>query len=362
MILQRILPPYRLAFFQALACSPDFALTLAYGQASQESALESVPNPVGIQTEPVVNAYYGKNERIVLQSGVLPLLRSGRYTTVVAEFNPRILTNVLACLSARRRGLKFLWWGHGIRPKSGRFERGIYRWLAGLANGLIFYSAAGADEFVRLGIPREKTFVAWNSLSTEEIEPLVQPMPAEGRTRILYIGRLIAEKKVALLLRGFALAAAHLDPNTRLTIIGEGPEGERLKNLAAQLAISGQVEFVGSLYEQAQLASYFNAAWVSVSPGYVGLSAIHSLAYGLPMLVADKEPHSPEITAIEDGVNSVFFASDDPEALSKALVALAGDPARQERMRLAARQSIPQRFSIHQMVEAFEEAVHYANQ
>ena len=361
MILQRILPPYRLAFFQALACSPDFALTLAYGQASSESALESVPNPAGVQTELVVNAYYGKNERIILQSGVLPLLRSGRYETVIAEFNPRILTSILACWSARRRGLKFLWWGHGVRPKSGRVDRGIYRWLAGLADGLIFYSTQGAEEFVRLGIPREKTFVAWNSLSTEEIEPLVRPAPAEGRTRILYIGRLIAEKKVALLLRGFALAAAHLDPKTVLTIIGEGPEGERLKNLADQLAISGQVEFVGSLYEQSQLAPYFNAAWVSVSPGYIGLSAIHSLAYGLPMLVADTEPHSPEIAAIEDGVNALFFASDDPEALSKAMIELAADRAKQERMSLAARQTVRQHFSIHQMVEAFEEAVRYVH-
>ena len=317
--------------------------------------------PPNVRTRSVVNTYYGKSERVVIQSGSLSLLRSGHYETIIAEFNPRILSNVFACLYARRRGLKFIWWGHGFRPKSGPIEKWIYRYLAGLADALIFYSAAGAEEFTQKGIPTEKTFIAWNSINLEEIAHLALPTPIEDRTRILYIGRLIAEKKTALLIRGFALAAAHLDPKTKLTIIGEGPESERLQRLAHDLAVSDSVEFVGSVYEQAKLAPYFNTAWVSVSAGYIGLSAIHSLAYGLPMIVADKEPHSPEIAAIEEGVNSVFFPSDDPEALSKALMELAADPVKQKRMSVSASHTVRQRFSIDGMVQAFEKAVCYAH-
>ena len=361
LILQRILPPYRLAFFQALSRSPLLAVTLACGQASKSNALESVPHPPGVRTRSLTNAYFGKNEQIIVQLGSLSLLASGRYDTVIAEFNPRILTNVLACLSARLRGLKFLWWGHGYRPKSGRFDKWVYRRLAGLADALIFYSASGAEELTQQGLPREKTFVAWNSINLEEIESLIQPTATENRTRILYIGRLIAEKKTALLLRAFARAAAQLDPKTTLTIIGDGPERDHLIALAESLGVAGRVEFVGSLYEQAKLAPYFNTAWVSVSPGYVGLSAVHSLAYGIPMLVADKEPHSPEIAAIEDEVNAVFFSSNGPEALSKAMTDLAGDPAKQKRLSVAAHRGVRQHFSIEGMVQAFEAAVRYAH-
>ena len=360
LILQRILPPYRLAFFQALAGRPKFDLTLACGQASKESALESLTNPEKVRTQLLVNRYFGKNERFIIQSGSLALLRTKKYDVVIAEFNPRIVTNVLACLSARRRGLKFIWWGHGFRPNSGAADRGIYLFLARLADALIFYSAAGADSLIGQGLPKEKAFVAWNSINLEEIDGLSEQTSPRARTRILYIGRLIAEKKVALLFRAFALAADRLDPGATLTVIGDGPERAALDTLARQLGISDRVEFVGSVYRQAALAPYFNTAWVSVSPGYVGLSAIHSLAYGVPMLVADREPHSPEIAAIEEGVNAVFFDSDDAEALCQALIKLAGDPAKQQAMSRTARQTVRQRFSIEGMVQAFDDAICYA--
>lgn len=362
LILQRILPPYRQAFFQKLACSTQINPTIAYGQPSMHSALESAAFLPGVQTLALRNIYLGKNESVILQTRSLALLSSRRYQTVIAEFNPRIVTNLAACLVARALGLKFLWWGHGFRPTSGPIDKWIYRILAALAHGIIFYSAAGMEEFARLGMPRKKLFVSWNSINLEEIAQVSCPAPFRDRTRILSVGRLIAGKKTALLLRGFALALPKLKPGTILTLIGDGPERKPLEQLARQLSISDRIEFIGSIYEQAKLAPYFDTALVSVSPGYIGLSAIHSLAYGVPMLVADKEPHSPEIAAIESGVNAVFFSSDSPESLSEALLLLVGDPVRLEQMSGDAGRLVRQRFSIQGMVKTFEEAVAYAQQ
>lgn len=360
LILQRILPPYRLALFQSLSKSPHFHMDLAYGQAAPSSALESISDPAKVSARPLTNLYFRGNEKLVYQKGVSKLLASRRYDTLIAEFNPRIITNVLAAFQAKRLGMRLIWWGHGIRPRSSSRAVKIYLALTKIADAFLFYNEEGADKMAALGVPREKLFIAWNSVDTDEIERLRQNQSLNERFRIVSIGRLIPEKKTDLLIRGFAAALPNLSPATRLTIIGEGPERAKLEALAAQCNLGDQVEFTGSLYEQEQLAPYFNSAWVSVSSGYIGLSAIHSLAFGVPMLVAETEPHSPEIAAIEPDVNAVYFRSDDIPALAAALTALAANPARWEAMSLAARRTIQQRFSIGAMLLSFEAAIQFA--
>ena len=362
LILQRILPPYRLAFFQSLARSPKLTLTLAYGEASQNSALTSIPPPPGIPTTTIKNFYWGIDETIVLQVGSLSLLHANRYDTVIAEFNPRILSNVLACFAARRRGLKFIWWGHGFRPKSGPVAQLIYLWLAAHAHAVIFYTSEGAKKMIKRGMPQEKAFIAWNSIDTEEILRLKQEFVPDQRPRILCIGRLIPEKKVDLLLRGFALAVPRISAAARLTIIGDGPQREPLGRLAEQLGIAERVDFIKGTYEQKQLAPYFNTSSISVSAGYVGLSAIHSLAYGIPMIIADKEPHSPEIAAIEDGVNAVFFQAGQADGLADQIVDLLCAPTRLRQMSQSAQTSVLRKFSLAAMVLAMEQAIQYAHE
>lgn len=361
LVLQRILPPYRVALFRGLAASPGFSLRLAYGQPSAASALESVAAPPGVRTLPLRNIYGGADEAVVVQRGVARLLASGGYDTLIAEFNPRILSNVWAAWRARRLGMRVIWWGHGLRPRTSGPALRAYLALSRLADGFVFYSDAGADRFAALGEPREKLFVAWNSVDTQEIERLRRETPLAGRHRVLGIGRLIAPKKNDLLLRAFAQARPALPPQTRLTLIGDGPERAALAALATHLGIAGSVEFAGSLYGQEALAAYFNESWVSVSAGYVGLSAVHSLAYGVPMLVARDEPHSPEIAAVEPGVNARLFPSDDPAALAGALAALAADPAGWASQSAASVHTVRERFSIGAMVRSFEETIRYVH-
>ena len=71
---------------------------------------------------------------------------------------------------------------------------------------------------------------------------------ATDRTRsaldIVFVGRLHVEKRVDTILRGFArLLAKH--PEATLTIVGDGPERERLHTLASDLQLGDAVDFVG---------------------------------------------------------------------------------------------------------------------
>ena len=197
LLVQRVIPPYRLPLFRRLAKSSQMCLHVAYGDAAVGSSLESVTAPPDLDVLRVSNLYTGSREFGVWQRGVFSLIQSQLYDIVIAEFNIRIVSNVLGCVWRQRLPIKWIWWGHGISPRSGALSIRLRVWLARLADALIFYDAAQQEKFISWGVAREKTFVASNSIETEDIEPLVEERPRNERHRILYIGRLTPRKKVA---------------------------------------------------------------------------------------------------------------------------------------------------------------------
>ena len=74
----------------------------------------------------------------------------------------------------------------------------------------------------------------------------VRPAPLGGAVRLGYLGRMDSwHKGVDLLLEGFA-AVTDRFPGLRLTLTGSGPDEPRLKQMAAQLGLSGAVTFTGA--------------------------------------------------------------------------------------------------------------------
>ncbi|GJG89041.1 hypothetical protein tb265_42220 [Gemmatimonadetes bacterium T265] len=365
LVVQRIVPPYRVPLFRALAASSEVAYEFAYGEQRAGSALESVVAPDGLAVRPVRNTYFASRGRelAVWQRGVSRLVRSGTYDAVIAEFNPRIASNVQAFAAARLRGVPFVWWGHGAGPNAGRATVRARVALARVADAVIFYNEAQAERFVAAGLAPERAFVAPNSLDVSAITAFARPPERAGdragRDRVLTVGRLIPEKRVDLLVRAFALARGRFGGPQRLTIVGDGPERPALEQLAASLCLTDSVEFAGSLYDPAALAPHFNAAWAMVSPGGIGLAAVQSLAFGVPVVLAAGEPHGPEASALADGQNAVFFPGGQVEAMADALVALDADPARWLTMARAARATSDARFGLDRMTAAFDRAVRH---
>jgi glycosyltransferase involved in cell wall biosynthesis len=135
---------------------------------------------------------------------------------------------------------------------------------------------------------------------------------------ILYVGRLVEKKKVRLLLEGYIRAQKDslLAENIRLVFVGAGTERQHLEARAEEAGVAHKVQFTGHVSDIAKLRDYYRRAICSVSPGYVGLSATQSFSFGVPMLIARDEFHSPEIEACKEGFNAGFFESDDVNALS----------------------------------------------
>lgn len=350
------LAPYRVPLFERLNLSASLHPVFAFGRARRGTALAEATSGNLTQVQHLSNVYLPRGQ-FCYQRRLIRVIRENDWDAILLGLDPRFISSLLACVIARRRNIPVVWWGHGIRP-SKRYSS-VYANLANRAGALILYSAQGKRALEQLGVESRKMFVAWNSLDTEEISRL-RADDWLRRDSIIYVGRLIRAKKVHLLLLALGMLEKRGEDYPRLTVVGVGPEWDRLRRLSDDLGISSQVSWIGESYSNSDLASLYNSAMASISPGYVGLSAIQSLGFGVPVIFADKEPHSPEIEALIPGNNSIKVTSDNAEVLGETILHYCHNPQLLETLGRAGARKAEEEFSLSKMVAVFEDAIRFA--
>ena len=104
-----------------------------------------------------------------------------------------------------------------------------------------------------------------------------------------------------------------------IVLIGEGPEREKLESLAEKHGVDAR--FVGACYDEELLARYYHLSDVSVSPGKVGLTAMHSMTYGTPIISHnDLDKQMPEVESIIPGITGGLFEYDNIYSLADEIV------------------------------------------
>ena len=79
--------------------------------------------------------------------------------------------------------------------------------------------------------------------------------------------------------------------------------------------------YVGPLYDEATLGKFLYNADLCVSPGNVGLTAIHALTFGLPVISHDNYlAQMPEFEAITPGKTGMFFRENDSKDLYNKII------------------------------------------
>ena len=116
----------------------------------------------------------------------------------------------------------------------------------------------------------------------------VAPKKSALRTNLLFVGRLDSEKGCDVLISAFA--NAKIGSESRLAIVGDGPELGLLKQLCEKLRISERVEFQGELSGIA-LAEVMQTHRIMVVPTICeeafGIVALEGLASGCRMIIAE---------------------------------------------------------------------------
>jgi glycosyltransferase involved in cell wall biosynthesis len=133
------------------------------------------------------------------------------------------------------------------------------------------------------GVLATKAQVIYNGVGAESFA--VGPLWPHPQSYIFAMGRFVAQKGFATLLRGYA-AAQHCRAD--LLIAGDGPEGERLRSLSGELGLGGRVHFVGRAH-RGMVHALLRGAQGFVVPSLrepMGIVALEAMAAGKPLLVS----------------------------------------------------------------------------
>ena len=166
------------------------------------------------------------------------------------------------------------------------------------------------------------------------------------RLRLLFVGRLVYNKNVRMLLLALARLPAERRPLT--WIAGFGPDRGDLLILRERLELSDDVRF---LDERDDTAELMLAADLLVLPSREeGLSnvIIEAMGSGLP-IIATAVGGTPEL--IRDGENGLLVPNEDDNALSAAMQRLIDDAALRDRLAAQARADALAGFSLDAMVD-----------
>ena len=344
---QRVLPSYRAPFFDLLASACDGGMSLFTG-------LPRVEEGIVVANELQVTSYtLGRNIHLsggsfylCYQQGLMEWLKETNPDALIMESNPRYLSTSSAVKWMHQQHKPVIGWGLGSPPLSGPLA-GFHqtRRLSFLTqfDALLTYSQRGADEYAALGFPKEKIFVAHNSVALPPTSPLPPRRSTfDARPNILFVGRLQTRKRLDFLLR----ACAKIQ-NIRLFIIGDGPERAALESLAREIYPSA--EFIGAKHG-AELKPYFAEADLFVLPGTGGLAVQEAMSYGLPVIVAQGDGTQDDLVRKENGWQ---ISPDDFNALVSTMQDALSDVARLRRMGAESYRIVKEEINIEKMVETF---------
>lgn len=253
--------------------------------------------------------------------------QSGALSTLSKPYKHYIILGEYFCLStwliailAPLFGKKIYFWTHGWYGKEYGFMRIFKKFFFSLADEIFLYGDRAKSLMIQEGFQENKLHVIYNSLNYREqviirkelqVSSVYQDIFCNRAPVLIFIGRLTAVKRLDWAIEAVSLLKdGGIDVN--LCIIGDGVEKKSLNELITKRQIEERVKLIDGIYDENLIAKYIYNADICVSPGNVGLTAMHSLVFGTPVITNDDfNTQMPEFESIIDGETGTFFKNND---------------------------------------------------
>lgn len=339
-IFERVLTHYRLKFYNYLVENYNIEITFL---------TKEIPNSEGFKTNEntanfnIIKLKYYKIFGFEFYLFPLSILNSNNVFVCLLSF--RSLPNSIYMFYRKIIGKKFYWWGHSRNFSKSSFietlKDQIKGYLTLFSSGVLAYTEKEKARFQNYCLNGNKIVVLNNTVDTKnilniisntsvkEIKLIQKKYNLDGKFVIGLIGRLHKFRNTEISIKSILeLNKSH--KNLVLMIIGDGDE---YKGLKLKYSKNSNIIFLGAIEDEAILAPIISNIKFFVNPGLVGLNITHTMIYGKPSVVIDKNYHSPEIDylipnfngiltknsfeSFKDGINNLIINRDLLEKLSK---------------------------------------------
>lgn len=236
-----------------------------------------------------------------------------------------LLCLIIKILKPRK---KIFFWTHGWYGKETFIESIVKGLFLRLADECFLYGNYSKCLLEEKGFPINSLHVIHNSLSYDQQLKLRHELQSSNiykshfgndKPVLIFVGRLTTIKRLDLLIETLNLLKqkGHI---YNLVLIGDGIEKENLVNLVNELQLSSQVWFYGACYDDKVNAELIYNADLCVSPGNIGLTAMHVMMFGCPAITHNDFAYQmPEFESIKPYKTGNFFVKDSHSSLMETI-------------------------------------------
>lgn len=225
-------------------------------------------------------------------------------------------------------GTKVFFWTHGWYGKEKGLMKLIKRVFYSKVDGVFLYNNRGKEKMIKNGFDETQLYVIYNSLDygkqlgiRHSLQPskLYQIHFGNDNPNVVFIGRLTKVKRFDLLIEAISLLKKKGE-FVNLTFIGDGEERKNMERMIAEHGVTDQVWFYGACFDEKKNAELIYNADLCVSPGNIGLTAMHVLMFGCPAITNDDfDTQMPEFEAVKEDKTGAFFKADDSKSLADSI-------------------------------------------
>jgi glycosyltransferase involved in cell wall biosynthesis len=321
-------PHYR----EAVVAAMDRSQHVSYTFMGSGEAFEGIPHMQAEQFRRFLPAPFKRFwRRFSWQPDAIRAALSNDYDAIIYLADFQILSTWLAAAICRLRDRPVLFWGHGWRRRDWWAKWLVRSTFYRLSHRLLVYAERGRKLGADEGFPANRIITVYNSLDLQRADGVVARIEAgtvsdvdprsffrdRARPLLIFTARLIPACRFDLLIEAAALLGQWGVP-VNVLLVGEGPECERIATLAHELGID--LHLYGACYEENVIGQLIYKADLTVSPGKIGLTAMHSLMYGTPAITHDNlDKQMPEVEAIKPGVTGMLFSEGSAASLAEAI-------------------------------------------
>lgn len=320
-LLTPVLSHYRKDVYDHFTSSEEFDFIFVGGKKYQN--IKSIDNLKG-KTFPYWSFFLFNHKFYYLKGAIKYIFKAKPQIIISSGVDFHLIHTVILFLIYRiilRR--KFIWWSQGTTGHQGKIGMLARKMMYQCATGILLYSRAGYENLIEMNIKPEKLKVVGNSLNREDYGFLNHDITKESKLdkpfNILFAGRLTSKARLEILINSLTGLKQKGIEDFKCTIIGDG-DTERYRAMVHDLQLHDRVVFLGALYGK-DTHEYFLEADLFVYPGGIGLSVLHALSFGLPVITNDNYTlHFPEIELLKKDFNGDLYKDNDENDLTEKIV------------------------------------------
>ncbi len=369
-IVQRVLPHYRVPFFDALNSQlqeKGVSLLVLYGQ-EKEGTVPVTAKGSWSWAKYKQNKYLEFCGREFVWQPCFDECRSA--DLVIVEQANRLLLNYLLLVRRATVGCyKLAYFGHGknfqVEDKSGVsiLNERIKRLLLNSSDWWFAYTSLSAKHILKEGISKDKLTIFDNTIDSslammgseevtlaDDVDFIRSKYGIIGDSLGVFCGGMYSNKRLPFLIGACEQIKKEV-PSFEMIFIGSGPEQYLVEEACSKYP---WMHYAGPVYGK-EKAAIFEISRIILMPGLVGLVVVDSFVSERPMITSNISYHSPEIAYLEHGRNG-WIAEDDIRDYVRSSVNILLDSSLESELKNGCRISA-QKYTMENMVEKFSSGI-----